>query len=219
MLGDDIGWADFSYNGGIAATPNIDQFAAAPGSVRLMDFHSGGTVCSPTRASILTGRTHFRDCVNYVYDCSDMSEGVPLFEFAPRATFTIAHAMRLGLPTSESFFGGKWHLGSLFNDSESLGGITSSPRTHGFDRFNATVEVAPTATTNCEYLRIRTQHAPCYRLLTSVCPSLNSRRPVPRQLERIRRPRPLWQTHPLQRRAKPWRRRSAARLLLQLLVG
>ena len=146
MLGDDIGWGDFP--GGIAATPNIDQFASAPGSVRLMDFHSGGTVCSPTRASVLTGRTHFRDCVNYVYDCSDMSEGVPLFEFAPGSTFSIADAVRLGLPTAESFFAGKWHLGSLFNDSESLGGITSSPRTHGFDRFNATVEVAPTATTN-----------------------------------------------------------------------
>jgi hypothetical protein len=38
----------------------------------------------------------------------------------------------------------------LFNDSESLGGITSSPVTHGFDHFNATVEVSPTATTNCE---------------------------------------------------------------------
>ena len=42
------------------------------------------------------------------------------------------------------------HLGSFYNDSEALGGITSSPITHGFDYFNATVEVAPTATTNCE---------------------------------------------------------------------
>jgi hypothetical protein len=42
------------------------------------------------------------------------------------------------------------HLGSFYNDSEALGGITSSPITHGFDHFNATVEVAPTATTNCE---------------------------------------------------------------------
>ena len=41
------------------------------------------------------------------------------------------------------------HLGSFYNDSEALGGLTSSPVTHGFDHFNATVEVAPTATTNC----------------------------------------------------------------------
>ena len=47
-------------------------------------------------------------------------------------------------------FGGKWHLGSFYNDSEAFGGITSSPISHGFDFMNATVEVAPTATTNCE---------------------------------------------------------------------
>jgi arylsulfatase A-like enzyme len=148
LLADDIGWADFSYNGGIASTPHIDQWAASPGSVKLMDMHSGGTVCSPTRASILTGRNHFRDCVNYVYDCSDMTEGVPKFEFAPRGTFTVAHAVRHALPLAESFFSGKWHIGSLYEDSEAFGGITSSPRTHGFDHFNATVEVAPTVTTN-----------------------------------------------------------------------
>jgi hypothetical protein len=45
---------------------------------------------------------------------------------------------------------GKWHLGSFYNDSEKYGGITSSPISHGFDLMNATVEVAPTATTNCE---------------------------------------------------------------------
>ena len=44
----------------------------------------------------------------------------------------------------------QWHLGSFYNDSEQLGGRTSSPITHGFDHMNATVEVAPTATTNCE---------------------------------------------------------------------
>jgi arylsulfatase A-like enzyme len=148
LLADDIGWADFSYNGGIARTPNIDKFARAPGSIKLMDMHSGGTVCSPTRASVLTGRTHFRDCVNFVYDCSDMTEGIPLFEFAPQRTFTVADALRQGLPSAESFFAGKWHLGSFYNDSETLGGMTSSPITHGFDHFNATVEVAPTMTTN-----------------------------------------------------------------------
>ena len=106
LLGDDIGWQDLID--GIARTPNIEAFANARGSVRLMDFHSGGTICAPTRASILTGRTHFRDCVDNVYDCSDMSEGVPHFSFAPGRTFTTADAVRLGLPSAESFFMGKY---------------------------------------------------------------------------------------------------------------
>ena len=65
LLGDDIGWGDVSYNGGAALTRHIDAWAAAPGSITFQDAHGGGTVCSPTRATILTGRNHFRDCVDY----------------------------------------------------------------------------------------------------------------------------------------------------------
>ena len=205
MMGDDIGWSDFRYMNGTAATPRLDEWARAAGSIKMLDFHSGGTVCSPTRATVLTGRNHFRDCVNYVYDCSDMTECDPDFEFAPQRTFTIADAVRAANKDYVSHFGGKWReysaaarfsalarararvracararvrahkrtriraqahpqcfaphadcrfrtrtiladLGSFYNDSV----IPSSPLTHGFDLFNATVEVAPTATTNCQ---------------------------------------------------------------------
>jgi len=149
ILGDDIGWSDFRYNNGTVNSPNIDAWAKADGSVLMQDFHSGGTVCAPTRATVLTGRNHFRDCVDAVFDCSDMTECVPNFEFAPKRTFTIADAARKADKGYKSWFGGKWHLGSLYNDSEKYGGITSSPLTHGFDFMHTTVEVAPTATTNC----------------------------------------------------------------------
>eukprot|EP00039_Didymoeca_costata_P028753 m.22087 g.22087 ORF g.22087 m.22087 type:complete len:616 (-) comp7338_c0_seq1:96-1943(-) len=150
ILGDDIGWADFGYNNGTASTPRVDAWARKPGTIVMQDLHSGGTVCSPTRATVLTGRNHFRDCVDYVYGCSDMTECVPHFNFAPQRTFTIGDAVRKSNKGYESLFVGKWHLGSFYNDSEAHGGITSSPVTHGFDHFNATVEVAPTATTNCQ---------------------------------------------------------------------
>ena len=159
LLADDIGWSDFGYNNGTAATPNIDAWARQSGSVLMQDFHSAGTVCAPTRASVLTGRNHFRDCVNYVYDCSDMTECVPTgvcdggggtCDFAPQRTWTIGDAARAASAEYESSFFGKWHLGSLYNDSEAFGGISHPPTEHGFDHFNATVEVAPTATTNCQ---------------------------------------------------------------------
>lgn len=149
ILGDDIGWADFSYNNGTARTPFIDAWTKREGTIKLQDFHSAGTICSPTRASVLTGRNPWRDCVSGVYGCSDMTECVPHFPFAPRRTFTIADAARKAGLGHTSQFWGKWHLGSFYNDSEKFGGFTSSPVTHGFDHFNATVEVAPTATTNC----------------------------------------------------------------------
>lgn len=160
LLGDDIGWGDFHYNNGTAKTPNIDSWSRSDGSVLLQDFHSGGTVCSPTRATVLTGRHHFRDCVDYVYGCSDMRSCPSLdFEFAPSKTFTVGDAFRKAYSnhyeTDETdiggaYFAGKWHLGSFFNDSKAYGGVTSSPLTHGFTKMNATVEVAPTATTNCQ---------------------------------------------------------------------
>jgi arylsulfatase A-like enzyme len=153
LLVDDIGWADFSYNNGTALTPNIDRWAGAEGSVALQDFHSGGTVCSPTRATVLTGRNHFRDCVDFVYGCSDMSQCIPDFDF-PSETFTVGDAVRTAYPDDYdmggAYFAGKWHLGSFFNDSEAYGARTSSPLVHGFSKMNATIGVAPTVTLNCQ---------------------------------------------------------------------
>ena len=113
------------------------------------DFHSGGTVCSPTRATVLTGRNHVRDCVLGVFGCDDMTQCIPDFEFAINKTFTIAHAVRKASPNYKSAHFGKWHLGSFYNNSEKLGGKTSSPITHGFDHFNSTLISAASRTTNC----------------------------------------------------------------------
>jgi arylsulfatase A-like enzyme len=110
MLGDDIGWSDFRYNNGTAVTPRLTEWISRKGTVLFQDFHTGGTVCSPTRATVLTGRNHFRDCVNYVYDCSDMTQCVPDFEFAPQGTFTIGDAVRAAGKGYASHFGGKVRL-------------------------------------------------------------------------------------------------------------
>jgi len=74
--------------------------------------------------------------------------GTNTCRFAPQRTYTIADAAAAA--GYDAFFAGKWHLGSLYEDSEAYGGYTSSPRTHGFAQFNATVEVAPTADANCQ---------------------------------------------------------------------
>ena len=55
IMVDDLSWSDLSYNGStIYETPHIDQFAKE--SVVFDNFYTAGPVCSPTRASILTGK-------------------------------------------------------------------------------------------------------------------------------------------------------------------
>jgi arylsulfatase A len=52
---DDLGWTDASCLGsGYYETPNIDYLAA--GGMRFTDFYAACALCSPTRASIMTGR-------------------------------------------------------------------------------------------------------------------------------------------------------------------
>eukprot|EP00028_Trichosphaerium_sp_Am-I-7-wt_P009383 CAMPEP_0168513646 /NCGR_PEP_ID=MMETSP0405-20121227/3607_1 /TAXON_ID=498012 /ORGANISM="Trichosphaerium sp, Strain Am-I-7 wt" /LENGTH=410 /DNA_ID=CAMNT_0008532559 /DNA_START=216 /DNA_END=1445 /DNA_ORIENTATION=+ len=62
--------------------------------------------------------------------------------------FTAADAVRKADASYRSSIFGKWHLGDFF-DNPSVK-YPSSPITHGFDHFNMTIEVAPTATTNCK---------------------------------------------------------------------
>lgn len=66
VLADDLGWRDLgSYGSTYYETPHIDRLAAA--GVRFTDAYAAGNSCSPTRASILTGRypasTHLTDWI------------------------------------------------------------------------------------------------------------------------------------------------------------
>ena len=55
FLADDLGWADLGFQGSPdIRTPNIDRLAAR--SIRFTDGHVTASVCSPSRAGLLTGR-------------------------------------------------------------------------------------------------------------------------------------------------------------------
>lgn len=66
VLADDLGWRDLGvYGSEFYETPHIDQLAAD--GVRFTDAYAAGNSCSPTRASILTGKypasTHVTDWI------------------------------------------------------------------------------------------------------------------------------------------------------------
>ncbi|MBT6919438.1 MAG: sulfatase-like hydrolase/transferase, partial [Planctomycetaceae bacterium] len=58
LLVDDLGYRDIGCYGGPVKTPVLDGLAAD--GIRFTDFHSGAPVCSPSRATFLTGRNHIR---------------------------------------------------------------------------------------------------------------------------------------------------------------
>jgi arylsulfatase A-like enzyme len=54
ILADDLGYGDLTCYGSSIRTPNIDRLANE--GTRFTDFHSNGSVCSPTRCALVTGR-------------------------------------------------------------------------------------------------------------------------------------------------------------------
>ncbi|MGY6647700.1 arylsulfatase [Wenyingzhuangia sp. IMCC45574] len=99
ILTDDQGWGDLSLNGNIKIkTPNIDKMAQHGAVVKRFYVNS---VCSPTRAEILTGRYHVR---SGVYSTSEGGERIDLDEK------TIAEVFQEnGYKTAAL---GKWHSGT-----------------------------------------------------------------------------------------------------------
>ena len=58
LLADDLGYQDIGCYGGPVKTPALNRLVAK--GVRFTDFYSGCAVCSPSRATLLTGRNHIR---------------------------------------------------------------------------------------------------------------------------------------------------------------
>ena len=59
IMTDDQGWGQTGYNNhSVLETPNLD--AMASNSIRFDRFYAAAPVCSPTRASVLTGRSNNR---------------------------------------------------------------------------------------------------------------------------------------------------------------
>ena len=98
VMTDDQGWGQTGYyNHPVLKTPNLDKMAS--NGLRFDRFYAGGPVCSPTRATILTGRTHDRTGV--------FDHGYAL----RKQEKTLPEALRTAGYATGHF--GKWHLCGL----------------------------------------------------------------------------------------------------------
>jgi len=137
FLVDDLGWTDLGcYGSTFYETPNIDRLAAS--GMRFTSAYAACPVCSPTRASILTGRYPVRTSITDFISPSGNNQPdnwkrktpllpAPYSDRLQHSEVTIAeHLKSHGYAT---FFAGKWHLGpeGFFPEDQgfdfNLGGI------------------------------------------------------------------------------------------------
>ena len=117
ILTDDQGYGDLSCMGATDfRTPHLDALAAS--GVRFTNWYANSPVCSPSRASLLTGRYPGNAGVRSILTSHRTATGLP------RDVPTLAEALTpLGYQTAMF---GKWHLGLAEG---------SRPHDHGFDEW------------------------------------------------------------------------------------
>lgn len=138
IMTDDQGWYDVGFNGnGEIKTPNLDQLAV--NGVIFDRFYAASAVCSPTRASVITGRNPLRMNIPDA-NSGHMKPGeITLPEILKEQGYATGHF-------------GKWHLGTLTKDTLDVnrGGKTkftahySLPTEHGYDSYFSTESKVPT---------------------------------------------------------------------------
>jgi len=120
IFADDLGYGDLScYGHPTIATPRLDRMAEQ--GQRWTDFYSAASVCTPSRAALLTGRLPIRNGM-----CAETPRVLTVHSPGglPHSEITLAEALKeVGYATTCI---GKWHLG---RPAEFL------PRSQGFDGY------------------------------------------------------------------------------------
>ncbi|GLQ55867.1 sulfatase [Devosia nitrariae] len=122
VLIDDMGWQDLGcYGSTFYETPNIDALAAR--GTRFTQAYAAAPVCSPTRASLMSGKYPARVGITQYIGGHGVGRlvDVPYFHGLPENEFSLARALREG--GYRTWHVGKWHLGDARH----------GPERHGFD--------------------------------------------------------------------------------------
>jgi arylsulfatase A-like enzyme len=114
MMADDQSWGETGYNGHPQVrTPVLDEMARS--ALRLDRFYAASPVCSPTRASVMTGR-HANRSGAFAPNYSTRPEEITIAQVLQKAGYRTGHF-------------GKWHIGAVKQASP------VNPARMGFDEY------------------------------------------------------------------------------------
>ncbi len=144
VMSDDQGWGQTGYNHHpILKTPNLDKMAES--GIRFNRFYAGAPVCSPTRASVLTGRSNDRTGV-YAHGYAMCTQEKTLAQALQQAGYKTAHF-------------GKWHLNGLRGPGVPiLKSDKRNPGQLGFDEWLSVTnffDINPIMSHNGEFVEIK----------------------------------------------------------------
>lgn len=144
VMSDDQGWGQTGYNNHpFLQTPNLDKMAE--NGLRFNRFYAGAPVCSPTRASVLTGRSNDRTAV-YAHGYAMCKQEKTIAQALKKAGYKTAHF-------------GKWHLNGLRGPGVPIFSSDSrNPGQFGFDDWLSTsnfFDMNPIMSRNGEFVEMK----------------------------------------------------------------
>ena len=124
---DDVGFGSCETFGGVIPSPGVDRIAS--NGLTFNQFHTTA-LCSPTRASLLTGRNHHSVHMGGI---TEIANSFPAYDSAiPKESATMAEILKLNGYSTGCF--GKWHLTPSWEQSPA-GPFDRWPTGLGFERF------------------------------------------------------------------------------------
>ncbi|GGM95786.1 N-acetylgalactosamine-6-sulfatase [Dyadobacter beijingensis] len=132
ILTDDMGYGDIgAFGGDIVPTPNIDKLAAS--GLKLTQYYSGAPICSPSRASILTGMYPGKWNFTTFLDTRKHNRDAEQIDYLTTQAPSIARFFKNSGYATGHF--GKWHMGGGRD-------VTDAPgfAQYGFDEHASTYE-------------------------------------------------------------------------------